>query len=98
MHRSASVEVVTSFNRSDCYRLERQLPGGVRTRWGTAPFHGARINQARARRCLRGCIQLVMRKRFQQSVRDFLHLFGGVLDHLVPLDAGLETDGNVQVP
>ena len=30
--RSASVEVVTSFNRSDRYRLERQLPGGTRTR------------------------------------------------------------------
>ena len=27
---------------SDCFRLERQLPGGVRTRWKTAPFHGAR--------------------------------------------------------
>ena len=26
---------------SDCYRLERQLPGGFRTRWKTAPFHGA---------------------------------------------------------
>ena len=48
MHRSASVEVVTSFNRSDCYRLERQLPGGVRTRWVTAPFHGARIKRASA--------------------------------------------------
>ena len=47
LHRSASVEVVTSFNRSDCYRLERQLPGGVRTHWVTAPFHGARIGQAR---------------------------------------------------
>ena len=41
VHRSASVEVVTSFNRSDCYRLERLLPGGIRTRRGTAPFHGA---------------------------------------------------------
>ena len=30
--RSASVEVVTSFNRSDGYRLERQLPGGICTR------------------------------------------------------------------
>ena len=27
--------------RSDCYRLERQLPGGIRTRWGMAPLHGA---------------------------------------------------------
>ena len=25
----------------DCYRLERQLPGGIRTRWGMAPCHGA---------------------------------------------------------
>ena len=41
LHRSASAEVVTSFNRSDCYRLERQLPGGVRTRKETTPFHGA---------------------------------------------------------
>ena len=29
-HRSASVRFVTSSNRSDCYRLERQLPGGLR--------------------------------------------------------------------
>ena len=42
MHRSASAEVVTSFNRSDCYRLERHLPGGIRTRKETTPFHGAR--------------------------------------------------------
>ena len=33
---------VTSLHRSDCFRLERQLPGGIRTRWDTAPFHGAR--------------------------------------------------------
>jgi hypothetical protein len=26
---------------SDCYRLERQLPGGVRTRRKTVPLHGA---------------------------------------------------------
>jgi len=26
---------------SDCFRLERQLPGGIRTHWKTAPFHGA---------------------------------------------------------
>jgi hypothetical protein len=26
---------------SDCYRLERQLPGGVRTHWKTVPLHGA---------------------------------------------------------
>ena len=26
---------------SDCFRLERQLPGGIRTRGKTAPFHGA---------------------------------------------------------
>ena len=31
-HRSASDVVVTSFARSDCYRLERQLPGGIPTR------------------------------------------------------------------
>ena len=31
-HRSASVQFVTSLNRSDCYRLERQLPGGFRIR------------------------------------------------------------------
>jgi hypothetical protein len=28
---------------SSCYRLERKLPGGVRTRWKTAPLHGAQI-------------------------------------------------------
>ena len=26
---------------SDCYRLERQLPGGIRTHWKTVPLHGA---------------------------------------------------------
>ena len=29
-------------HRSGCYRLERQLPGGIRTRKESAPFHGAR--------------------------------------------------------
>ena len=43
-HRSASADVVTSIVRSDCYRLERQLPGGIRTRWGMAPCHGAPNN------------------------------------------------------
>ncbi len=42
LHRSASVRVVTSSNRPDCYRLERQLPGGFRIRQESAPFHGAR--------------------------------------------------------
>ena len=42
LHRSASVQFVASLHRSDCFRLERQLPGGIRTRWDTAPFHGAR--------------------------------------------------------
>ena len=32
LRRSASDDVVTSIVRSDCYRLERQLPGGIRTR------------------------------------------------------------------
>ena len=32
LHRSASSHVVASVTRSDCYRLERQLPGGIRTR------------------------------------------------------------------
>ena len=45
-HRSASAQVVTSPSRSDCSRLERQLPDGVRTRWVTAPFHGARLRSA----------------------------------------------------
>ena len=29
---------------SGCYRPERKLPDGFRTRWKTAPFHGARQN------------------------------------------------------
>ena len=29
-------------HRSGYYRLERQLPGGIRTRKESAPFHGAR--------------------------------------------------------
>ena len=41
--RSASADVVTSIVRSDCYRLERQLPGGIRTRWGMAPFTAHQI-------------------------------------------------------
>ena len=35
---SASVEVVTSFNRSNCYRLERQLLGGSRNPLGDGTF------------------------------------------------------------
>ena len=31
-HWSASVHVVASIDRSDCYRLERRLPGAIRTR------------------------------------------------------------------
>ena len=45
--RSASADVVTSIVRSDCYRLERQLPGGIRTRWGMAPFTAHRIIRAK---------------------------------------------------
>jgi hypothetical protein len=30
---------------SDCYRLERQLPGGSDPRWKTVPLHGA-LNQS----------------------------------------------------
>ena len=33
-HRSASDDVVTSTIRSDCYRLERHLPGGIRRMLG----------------------------------------------------------------
>jgi len=29
------------YNCSDYYRLERPLPGGVRTHWKTVPLHGA---------------------------------------------------------
>ena len=36
------MQFVASLHRSDCFRLERQLAGGIRTRWDTAPFHGAR--------------------------------------------------------
>ena len=41
-YQSASAHVVTSMHRSGYYRLERQLPGGIRTRKESAPFHGAR--------------------------------------------------------
>jgi hypothetical protein len=33
------------YDCSDCYRLERLLPGGIRTRWKTVPLHGA-LNKA----------------------------------------------------
>ena len=39
------LQFVASLHRSDCFRLERQLPGGIRTRWDTAPFHGARQDE-----------------------------------------------------
>jgi hypothetical protein len=29
------------YDCSDYYRLERQLPGGLRTHWKTVPLHGA---------------------------------------------------------
>ena len=32
------VSCVVYVNRSDCYRLERQLPGGFITRWGESAF------------------------------------------------------------
>ena len=41
------MQFVTSLHRSDCFRLERQLPGGIRTRWDTAPFHGAHQYRAK---------------------------------------------------
>jgi hypothetical protein len=45
-------------NCSDCYRLERQLPGGVRTHWKTVPWHGAPQDS--------------IVKRFEQPMLDFL--------------------------
>ena len=47
-HQSASADVVTSIVRSDCYRLERQLPGGIRPaeEWHLVTAHG--IMQASA--------------------------------------------------
>jgi hypothetical protein len=35
---------------SDCYRLERQLPGGTHPRWKTVPWHGAQNQALRGRR------------------------------------------------
>ena len=40
--RSASDDVVFSFARSDCYRLERQLPGRTCKSLGMTPSHGTR--------------------------------------------------------
>ena len=34
---------------SDCFRPERQLSGGIRTHWRTAPLHGARAMRAKRR-------------------------------------------------
>ena len=42
-HRSASIHVVTSINRSDCFRLERQLAGA-----GSAPAGRHRLSTAHA--------------------------------------------------
>ena len=52
-HRSASADVVTFIVRSDCFRLERQLPGGIRTRWEMAPCHGAPEDPIMGRRLRR---------------------------------------------
>ena len=46
-YQSASAHVVTSMHRSGYYRLERQLPGGIRTRQESAPFHGARKDSSK---------------------------------------------------
>jgi hypothetical protein len=43
LHQSASPSAVTSCRRSDCFRLEQQLPGGISSsHWINRPFHGAR--------------------------------------------------------
>ena len=36
--RLNEADIATTIVRSDCYRLERQSPGGIRTRRGMAPF------------------------------------------------------------
>ena len=44
---------------SDCYRLERKLPGGSVSHWVIAPFHGARRVEER-----RGCLGHAATLRF----------------------------------
>jgi hypothetical protein len=41
LHQRASPNRVSFLDCSDCYWLERKLPGGLRTHWKTTPFHGA---------------------------------------------------------
>ena len=38
---------------SDCFRLERKLPGGIRTRGKTAPVHGA-LERLVSHQCMDG--------------------------------------------
>jgi hypothetical protein len=44
--RPSCVHAIAFCNCSDCYRLERQLPGGIRTHEDAVPFHGAREMRA----------------------------------------------------
>ena len=69
--KSASADVVTFIVRSDCFRLERQLPGGIRTRWEMAPCHGAPedpiMGRRRTRRRRPGPRLSSRRTRIQQT-------------------------------
>jgi len=45
LHRRAFQPPHTLCDCSDYYRLEQQLPGGIRTHWKTVPLHGALTKQ-----------------------------------------------------
>ena len=66
--RSASADVVTSIVRSDCYRLERQLPGGIRTRWGMAPFTAHRIIRVKVNTVHFKCFSAILSACLGQGV------------------------------
>ena len=40
---AAASEVRPTPSRFDGYRLERQLPGGIRARWETVPWHAGAV-------------------------------------------------------
>ena len=69
------LEVVgpAAHNCSDCYRLERKLPGGICTRWKTVPLHGAhdkgRYRQHRAQS--RGPTLLKLHRPFSGTLLRF---------------------------
>ncbi|KFB68811.1 MAG: hypothetical protein CAPSK01_001666 [Candidatus Accumulibacter vicinus] len=59
---------------SSCYRPERKLPDGFRTRWKTAPLHGAR-----ERKCWTPRLVVILRSPERPYLRPFGQLKTAIL-------------------